>query len=83
MFSLSLSPPGPHVFLLVIHVDRTYRRAVQEHLQLISDHIWSRVIVSFSFGNWLAGTAAQQYIINLREESDGTAGGKEKKIELG
>ncbi|KAK2833100.1 hypothetical protein Q5P01_016989 [Channa striata] len=64
--SLSLCPPGPHVFLLVIRVDRaftdTYRRAVQEHLQLISDHIYSRVIVLFTFGDWLGDTAVERYI---------------------
>ncbi|XP_070780071.1 uncharacterized protein [Enoplosus armatus] len=65
-FSLSLCPPGPHVFLLVIRVDRafteTYRRAAQEHLQLIGAHIWSRVIVLFSFGDWLGGTTTEQCI---------------------
>uniref|UniRef100_A0A8C4GRH3 AIG1-type G domain-containing protein n=1 Tax=Dicentrarchus labrax TaxID=13489 RepID=A0A8C4GRH3_DICLA len=65
-FSSSLCPPGPHVFLLVIRVDRaftdTYRRAAQEHLQLISEHIWSRVIVLFSFGDWLGGTTTEQCI---------------------
>lgn len=65
-FSPFLCPPGPHVFLLVIRVDRafteTYRRAAQEHLQLIGEHIWSRVIVLFSFGDWLGGTTAEQCI---------------------
>ncbi|KAM7371685.1 hypothetical protein PAMP_008900 [Pampus punctatissimus] len=66
LLSPSLCPPGPHVFLLVIRVDRafteTYRRAVQEHLEMISEHIWSRVIVLFSFGDWLEGTTAEKYI---------------------
>ncbi|XP_070838079.1 GTPase IMAP family member 8 [Chaetodon trifascialis] len=66
LISLSLCPPGPHVFLLVIRVDRaftdTYRRAAQEHLQLITEHIWSRVIVLFSFGDWLGGTTAERCI---------------------
>ncbi|XP_042249924.1 GTPase IMAP family member 8-like [Thunnus maccoyii] len=66
LLSLSLCPPGPHVFLLVIRVDRafteTYRRAVQEHVELISEHTWSRVIVLFSFGDWLGGTTTEQYI---------------------
>ncbi|KAM3597194.1 uncharacterized protein V6R79_001163 [Siganus canaliculatus] len=65
-FSLSLCPPGPHVFLLVLRMDRTfretYRRAVQEHLQMISEHIWSRVIVLFSFGDWLGDTTTEQCI---------------------
>ncbi len=66
VLSLSLCPPGPHVFLLVIRVDRaftdTYRRAVQEHLQLISEHIWSHVILLFSFGDWLGSTTTEQCI---------------------
>lgn len=64
--SLSLCPPGPHVFLLVIRSDRafteTHRRAAQEHLELLSEHIWSRVILLFSFGDWLGGTTAEQYL---------------------
>lgn len=66
VLGLSLCPPGPHVFLLVIRVDRaftdTYRRAAEEHLRLISEHIWSRVIVLFSFGDWLGGTTTEQCI---------------------
>ncbi|KAM9346679.1 GTPase IMAP family member 8 [Symphorus nematophorus] len=65
-FSSSLCPPGPHVFLLVIRVDRAftdiYRRAAQEHLELISEHIWSRVIMLFTFGDWLGGTTTEHCI---------------------
>ncbi|KAM8823882.1 GTPase IMAP family member 8-like [Synchiropus picturatus] len=56
----------PHVFLLVIRVDRAFsetnRRSVQEHLELLGPHIWSRVIVLFSFGDWLGGTTTEKYI---------------------
>lgn len=66
VLGLSLCPPGPQVFLLVIRVDRrfteTYRRAAQEHLQLISEHIWRRVMVLFSFGDWLEGTSVERCI---------------------
>ncbi|XP_023155289.2 GTPase IMAP family member 8 [Amphiprion ocellaris] len=66
VLGLSLCPPGPHVFLLVIRVDRafteTYRRAAQEHLELISEHIWSRVLLLFTFGDWLGETTTEQYI---------------------
>ncbi|KAM9843923.1 uncharacterized protein ACBR49_013041 [Aulostomus maculatus] len=64
--SLSLCPPGPHVVLLVIRVDRAFTetnsRAVEEHVQLIGDRIWSRVIVVFSFGDWLADTTTELYV---------------------
>ncbi|KAM4534573.1 GTPase IMAP family member 8 [Fundulus diaphanus] len=66
VLSLSLCPPGPHVFLLVIRADRafteTYRRAAQEHLELISERVWSRVILLFTFGDWLGGTTTEQLI---------------------
>lgn len=64
--SSSLCPPGPHVFLLVIRVDRafteTHRRAAQEHLELIGEHIWSHVVLLFSFGDWLGDTTTEQYL---------------------
>ncbi|XP_072299055.1 GTPase IMAP family member 8 [Eucyclogobius newberryi] len=66
VLSLSSCPPGPHAFLLIIRVDRlftdTYRKAVEEHVELISDQIWNRVIVLFSFGDWLGSTTTEQYI---------------------
>ncbi|XP_054616227.1 GTPase IMAP family member 8 isoform X2 [Dunckerocampus dactyliophorus] len=64
--SPSLCPPGPHAFLLVIRVDRafseTYRRAVKEHLELLGGNIWSRVMVLFSFGDWLGGATTERHI---------------------
>ncbi|XP_028311138.1 GTPase IMAP family member 8 [Gouania willdenowi] len=66
VFSLSLCPPGPHVFLLVVRVDRavteTFRRAAQEHLELISEHIWNSVILLLSFGDWLGAMTTEHYI---------------------
>ncbi|XP_061702452.1 GTPase IMAP family member 8 [Syngnathoides biaculeatus] len=57
---------GPHAFLLVVRPDRafseTYRRAVQEHLQLLGGDVWGRVMVLFSFGDWLGETAAEQHV---------------------
>ncbi|KAM9779990.1 uncharacterized protein ACB057_016039 [Neosynchiropus ocellatus] len=56
----------PHVFLLVIRVDRAFsetnRRSAQEHLELLGALVWSRVIVLFSFGDWLGGTTTEKYI---------------------
>ena len=61
-----LCPPGPHAFLLLVRLDRafteTYRRAVQGHLQLIGRHVWARVILLFTFGDWLGDTAAERWI---------------------
>lgn len=66
ILSPSLCPPGPHVFLLTVRVDRafteTYRRAVQEHLQLFGQPVWTRVILLFTFGDWLGGASIERCI---------------------
>lgn len=66
LLSLSLCPPGPHVFLLLVRVDRafthTHRRAAQQHLHMFGANIWSRVIVVLTFGDWLAGAGAERCI---------------------
>ncbi|XP_021481635.2 uncharacterized protein LOC110539000 [Oncorhynchus mykiss] len=46
----------------------TYRRAVQEHLELITDTVWAHIIVLFNFGDWLGDTTIEQHI-----ESEGEA----------
>lgn len=70
--SVSLCSPGPHALLLMVRVDRsfteTYRRAVQEHLELITDTVWAHIIILFNFGDWLGDTTIEQHI-----ESEGEA----------
>ncbi|KAG5282909.1 hypothetical protein AALO_G00036070 [Alosa alosa] len=64
--SVSLCPPGPHAILLVISGDssfpETYRRSVQEHLELLSERVWSHTIVLFTCGDWLGDTPIEQHI---------------------
>ncbi|XP_068605830.1 GTPase IMAP family member 8-like [Brachionichthys hirsutus] len=66
LFGLSLCPPGPHVFLLVIRLDRAFtevhRRAVEEHLAPFGQRVWSRVVVLFSFGDRLGGATPEEWI---------------------
>ena len=65
-FSVSLCPPGSHALLLVIRVDisstETERRSVQEHLELLSERVWSHTIVLFTCGDWLGDTPIEQHI---------------------
>ncbi|XP_048123868.1 GTPase IMAP family member 8 isoform X1 [Alosa alosa] len=72
MRSAHLCPPGPHCFLLVVRVDKAftvmYARALQEHVELLSERVWNHTIVLFSFGDWLGDTTIEQYI-----ESEGRA----------
>ncbi|KAL2092638.1 hypothetical protein ACEWY4_012436 [Coilia grayii] len=66
VFSVSLCPPGPHALLLVIRVSEsfteTFRRAVQEHLELLGERVWSHTIVLFTRGEWLGDTSIEQHI---------------------
>ncbi|KAL2092651.1 hypothetical protein ACEWY4_012449 [Coilia grayii] len=72
VLSVSLCPPGPHALLLVIRVDvpftETERRAVQVHLELLGERVWSHTIVLFTCGDWLGDTSIEQHI-----ESEGEA----------
>lgn len=66
LLSLSLCPPGPHVFLLLVRVDRaftdTHLQAAQQHLHMFGTNIWRRVIVVLTFGDWLGGGGAERCI---------------------
>ncbi|XP_076127486.1 GTPase IMAP family member 8-like [Alosa pseudoharengus] len=64
--SVSLCPPGPHALLLNINVSdsftETHRRAVQEHMELLGERVWSHTIVLFTRGDWLGDTSIEQHI---------------------
>ncbi|KAL0967180.1 hypothetical protein UPYG_G00248780 [Umbra pygmaea] len=72
MLSVSLCPPGPHTLLLVIQVDvsfpEEYRRGIEEHLDFLSELVWSHTIVLFTYGDSLGDTTIEQHI-----ESEGKA----------
>ncbi|XP_063050054.1 GTPase IMAP family member 9-like [Engraulis encrasicolus] len=64
--SVSLCPPGPHALLLIISVSKSFteknRRAVQEHLELLGEKVWSHTLVLFTFGDRLGDTSIEQHI---------------------
>ncbi|XP_051740396.1 uncharacterized protein LOC127507381 isoform X2 [Ctenopharyngodon idella] len=66
LLSVSLCPPGPHAVLLIIPVDtafkETERKAVQDHLDLLSERVWSHTIVLFTHGDSLLDTSIEQHI---------------------
>ncbi|XP_041951482.1 GTPase IMAP family member 5-like [Alosa sapidissima] len=49
--------PGPHVFLLVIPMDKAFTKDqgqyVQEYLSLLGDHVWRHVVVIFTSWDYL------------------------------
>ncbi|XP_066580134.1 trichohyalin [Amia ocellicauda] len=71
--SVSLCPPGPHALLLTIPVGWVFikekeRRAVQEHLELLSETVWRHTIVLFTGGDRLGDTTIEQHIERGGEE---------------
>lgn len=70
--SVSLTPPGPVSFLLVIRLDSSFqeeeRRAVNDHMNLFGDVVWDQTMVLFTCGDWLGDRAIELYI-----ESEGEA----------
>ncbi|KAL1277332.1 hypothetical protein QQF64_024005, partial [Cirrhinus molitorella] len=66
LLSVSLCPPGPHAVLLIIRVDtrfkETQRKALQGHLDLLGERVWSHTIVLFTCGDSLLDTSIEQRI---------------------
>ncbi|KAL2086150.1 hypothetical protein ACEWY4_017209 [Coilia grayii] len=66
VLSVSLCPPGPHIFLLHVHlvecITAKFIETVIEHLNHLSDGVWSQTMVLFTRGDWLGDTPIEQYI---------------------
>ncbi|XP_041719727.2 GTPase IMAP family member 8-like [Coregonus clupeaformis] len=64
--SVSQCPPGPHAVLLVIPFatafNKSYKRAVEDHMGLLTDAVWKHTIVLFTRGDWLGDTTVEQRI---------------------
>ncbi|XP_041708652.1 GTPase IMAP family member 8 isoform X2 [Coregonus clupeaformis] len=64
--SVSLCPPGPHAFILVVEVDLpftdAYRRSVEDHVQLFGERVWSYTIILFTWKDCLGDTTIEQFI---------------------
>ncbi|XP_062399495.1 GTPase IMAP family member 8-like [Sardina pilchardus] len=61
--SVSLCPPGPHAFILVIGTDVPFteknRTSVEEHVGLFGENIWEHTIVVFTRGESLEGESIE------------------------
>ncbi|XP_063054051.1 GTPase IMAP family member 9-like [Engraulis encrasicolus] len=64
--SLTLCPPGPHCILVVLNLKLKFsevsRRAVQEHLELLTEDAWRYSMVLFTCKEDLADATIEQYI---------------------
>ncbi|XP_017557756.1 GTPase IMAP family member 8-like [Pygocentrus nattereri] len=66
MRSVSLCPPGPHAFLLVIQADllikEKYMEPLVQRMELLSERVWAHTIVLFTAGDSLRNTSIEKHI---------------------
>ncbi|KAL7834353.1 hypothetical protein SRHO_G00286000 [Serrasalmus rhombeus] len=72
VLSVSQCPPGPHAVLLVIPLGIQFtendRTALQKHLKLLTEIVWSHTIVLFTCGDSLGDAPIEKHV-----ESEGRA----------
>lgn len=63
---VSMCDPGPHVFLLVVPVCRSFTekdlKDLVEVLKLFTERVWRHCMVLFTWGDWLNGRPVEDYI---------------------
>ncbi|XP_048104176.1 GTPase IMAP family member 8-like, partial [Alosa alosa] len=66
VLSVSLCPPGPHILLLNVRIDYAFtvdlKRNIQQHMEYLSERVWSHTMVLFTCGEWLGDTTIEQHI---------------------
>ncbi|KAL2086162.1 hypothetical protein ACEWY4_017221 [Coilia grayii] len=66
VLSVSLCPPGPHIFLLHVRIAEPFTsefiKNMMEHLDHLSDGVWRHTMVLFTNGDWLGDTPIERYI---------------------
>lgn len=64
--SVSLCSPGPHVFLITVKASSAFsekrRRAVEEHVALLGEKVWSHCVVVFTSADGSKHTQAEEHV---------------------
>uniref|UniRef100_A0A096M3A0 AIG1-type G domain-containing protein n=1 Tax=Poecilia formosa TaxID=48698 RepID=A0A096M3A0_POEFO len=70
--SVHLCPPGPHVFLLVIPILRSFTEkdlnALVEIMKPLTERVWRHCMVVFTWGHWLSDLPVENYIVREGKE---------------
>ncbi|XP_067279792.1 GTPase IMAP family member 8 [Pseudorasbora parva] len=68
--SVTVCPPGPHAFLLVLPVNKAFTKKGEETVKglmsLFGEHVWRYTLILFS-GNWLKDRPVEHYIASEGE----------------
>uniref|UniRef100_A0A8B9JDU0 AIG1-type G domain-containing protein n=1 Tax=Astyanax mexicanus TaxID=7994 RepID=A0A8B9JDU0_ASTMX len=64
--SVSLCPPGPHAFIIVVSAKERFTNEDQEALKKLmanfGERVWSHTLVLFTSGDWLKNKPIEEYI---------------------
>ncbi|XP_038132573.1 GTPase IMAP family member 8-like [Cyprinodon tularosa] len=64
---VSMCFPGPHVFLLVVPIFRSFTekdlKALVEVLKPLKERVWRHCMVLFTWGDWLSDFPVENYIV--------------------
>ncbi|XP_007544363.1 GTPase IMAP family member 4-like [Poecilia formosa] len=59
--------PGPHVFLLLVPILRSFTekdlKALVEIMKPLTERVWRHCMVVFTYGDWLEGLPVENYIV--------------------
>uniref|UniRef100_A0A096LU36 AIG1-type G domain-containing protein n=1 Tax=Poecilia formosa TaxID=48698 RepID=A0A096LU36_POEFO len=64
---VSMCSPGPHVFLLLVPILRSFTekdlKALVEIMKPLTERVWRHCMVVFTYGDWLEGLPVENYIV--------------------
>ncbi|XP_023204896.1 uncharacterized protein LOC102233465 [Xiphophorus maculatus] len=72
LHSVSMCSPGPHVFLLLVPIHRSFTekdlKALVEILKPLTERVWRHCMVLFTWGHWLNDLPVENYIVREGKE---------------
>uniref|UniRef100_A0A3B3VSX8 AIG1-type G domain-containing protein n=1 Tax=Poecilia latipinna TaxID=48699 RepID=A0A3B3VSX8_9TELE len=72
LHSVSMCSPGPHVFLLLVPILRSFTekdlKALVEIMKPLTERVWRHCMVVFTWGNWINDVPVENYIIREGKE---------------
>uniref|UniRef100_A0A096MHL1 AIG1-type G domain-containing protein n=1 Tax=Poecilia formosa TaxID=48698 RepID=A0A096MHL1_POEFO len=70
--SVHLCPPGPHVFLLLVPIIRSFTekdlKALLEIMKPLTERVWRHCMVLFTRGDWINDDPVENYIVREGKE---------------
>ncbi|XP_014882856.1 GTPase IMAP family member 4-like, partial [Poecilia latipinna] len=72
LHSVSMCSPGPHVFLLLVPILRSFTekdlKALVEIMKPLTERVWRRCMVVFTRGDWISDVPVENYIVREGKE---------------